>query len=66
MALTRDGLAKESRLAQCVHEIVKHERGDLRARYTLAAWIEELELVLALPDDHRYVNGPIDGPTAER
>lgn len=66
MALTSDGLAKESRLAQCVHEIVKHGSGDPRARDTLGDWLEELVRVLELPDDGIYVNGPYRRPLAER
>jgi hypothetical protein len=60
MAISGD-VSKESRLAKCVHEIAKHESGDPRARYTLGAWLEELERVLELPDDHIHVNGPMEG-----
>jgi hypothetical protein len=60
MALSGDGLAKESKLAKCWHEIDRHERGDPRARGMLGAWLEELERVLELPDDHRHVNGPME------
>jgi hypothetical protein len=61
MAISGD-VSKESRLAKCVWEIDKHQRGDLRARYTLTAWIDELERVLALPDDGIHVNGPMEDP----
>jgi hypothetical protein len=55
--------ARDSRLARCVWEIDKHQRGDPRARYTLSAWIAELEAVLAEPDDGIRPNGPytLDG-----
>jgi hypothetical protein len=65
MALSgSDGLPKETKLARCVHEIVKHESGDPRARGSLGDWLEELVRVLELPDDHRHVNGPMEDPPA--
>jgi hypothetical protein len=51
-------LWRENRLAKCVHEIDLHRRGDRRARYTLAAWLDELEAVLALPDDGIRAHSP--------
>jgi hypothetical protein len=65
MALSGN-VSKESCLAKCVWEIHKHESGDPRARGSLGDWLAELERVLELPDDHRHVNGPMDGPTAAR
>jgi hypothetical protein len=66
MALSGNA-SKGSSLARCVWEIHNHETGDPRARGALGDWLEELERVLALPDDHRHVNGPWTGPhPAER